>query len=64
MKALKIISALCGVMIAAPIWYYLLYKILEGVNATELMWFLYFIYVPVALFGGVIQQIAAAGGKK
>lgn len=31
------------------IWYYLLHKVLASVNASELMWFLYWVYVPVGL---------------
>jgi len=53
MNAAKTISGILTVFITLPIWYYLFYKILGLVNATELMWFLYWIYLPV----GVLVQI-------
>ena len=58
MKKSKIITLLLGLFITGPIWYYLLYKILQGVNASELMWFLYWVYVPVAIIGGVIAKVS------
>jgi hypothetical protein len=58
MKALLDIVTLLTAVIAAPIWYYLLYKILVAVMASELMWFLYWIYLPVALLGVIVSKIA------
>ncbi len=55
MKSAKTISGILTVFLTMPIWYYLLYKILGSVNATELMWFLYWIYLPVNFF---IQTVA------
>jgi hypothetical protein len=52
-----IISGLITLFVVAPIWYYLFYKILEYCHATELMWFLYWIYVPVAIFASIIEKI-------
>jgi len=52
------IEELLTIFIGAPIWYYLLYRILEAVNASELMWFLYWVYVPVALLCGVLSKVA------
>jgi hypothetical protein len=58
MKAAKVISGLLAFFIVAPIWYWLLYRILVAVAATELMWFLYWIYIPVAIFAGILTRIA------
>lgn len=60
MKPMKLISGLLALLVCAPIWYYLLYQILMAVGATELMWFLYWIYIPVAIFSGILNKIAAA----
>ena len=49
MKKLKLISGLLAVTIQLPIWMYLLYKLLQAVNASELMWFLYWVYLPVGV---------------
>jgi hypothetical protein len=36
-------------LLSLSIWLYLLYSILTIVKATELMWFLYYIYVPTSI---------------
>ena len=56
-KALTVISAVLVTFIVFPIWYYLFYKILIAVNATELMWFLYWIYLPAHLIATLIAKI-------
>lgn len=57
MKKLKIISGLLAVFVTLPIWFYLLHEVLERVNATELMWFLYWAYWPVSIFVVLISKI-------
>jgi len=46
---MKALLAILATFVSLPIWLYLLYQILESVNASELMWFLYWAYVPVTL---------------
>lgn len=50
MSKLKIIVSLIALFIVLPIWYYLIYKVLVLVNATELMWFLFWVYLPFGIF--------------
>lgn len=57
MKTSKIVLTLLWAFIVAPIWYYLLYKILVSVEATELMMFLFWVYVPVAFICAVVSKI-------
>lgn len=57
MKKLEIIGVILSLFLILPIWYYLLYKILEAIVATELMWFLYWIYVPAAIILTIIVKI-------
>jgi hypothetical protein len=57
MTGLKIVSGMLAIFIVMPIWYFLLYRILAAVNATELMWFLFWVYVPVALFVQIMAKI-------
>jgi hypothetical protein len=57
------IIALLGVFITQPIWYYLLYQILMRVEATDLMWFLYWVYVPIGLLIGIIGAIFTTANK-
>jgi hypothetical protein len=43
---MRVIAAILTAGFVMPIWYYLLYQILTRVGATELMWFLFWVYVP------------------
>jgi len=54
MPKMKIISAVIASLIVLPIWFYLLYKILITVNATELMWFLFWIYIPATFLVSIV----------
>lgn len=58
MKTSKIIMAIAYLFVTGPIWFYLLYKILVLVNATELMFFLYWVYLPVSLLMGTIAKLS------
>lgn len=55
---MKATAGILAIFISIPIWFFLLYKILEFVNATDLMWFLYWIYVPVTLTVHIISKLA------
>jgi hypothetical protein len=57
---MKIVAALLTVLVQIPIWFYLVYKILVMVNATELMWFLYWIYVPASMLTSIISNLLRA----
>ena len=63
MPVVKLVMGLLVAFITMPIWYYLLYRVLVAVNATEVMWLLYFIYLPVGLFVSVLQAIVNAHSK-
>jgi hypothetical protein len=60
----KNIAGLVGFLVVAPIWYWLLYQVLVRVNATELMWFLYWVYTPAAIFAGVLAKLTEAKPSK
>ena len=53
---MKKASLFMAIFISLPIWFYLLYKILEAVQATELMWFLYWIYIPSVIIGTILAR--------
>ena len=57
MKAMKAIYGVVSLIIVMPIWYYLLYKLLESTQATQLEWFLFWVYVPVGLLMASLQKI-------
>ncbi len=53
---MRIAIGLVAIFITLPIWFFLLYRILVAVNASELMWFLYWIYVPATMLISGIQK--------
>lgn len=48
--------ALIALFVTQPIWYYLLYQVLVRVEASDLMWFLYWVYVPVQILASMIAK--------
>jgi hypothetical protein len=56
MNKAKLFAVLVSLFVTGPIWYYLFYKILVAVHATELMMFLFWVYVPISLIMGIIIQ--------
>lgn len=45
----QVVRMVLATLVTLPIWMYLLYKILVAIEATELMWFLYWIYLPTTM---------------
>ncbi len=56
-KKLKVFSGLLAIFIVLPIWFYLLYQILDAIQASELTWFLYWIYLPVSMLMTFIYKL-------
>ena len=48
MVGLKILSVVLGTFVLLPLWFLFLYKLLVHVNATETLWFIYWVYMPIA----------------
>ena len=57
MKRTNVIAALLYCITCLPIWFYLLYQILVRINASELMFFLFWIYLPLSLVLFVIIKL-------
>jgi len=57
MNKAKVVATLLAMFISLPIWFYLLYKILEAVQASELMWFLYWVYLPANIFVTLVVKL-------
>ena len=57
-KALKVIIGLLGILVTVPISLYLQYQILKRVDASELMWFLFWVNLPMILLIQIISKIA------
>lgn len=54
---MKWITTIIAIFITLPIWFYLLYKILEMIQATELMWFLFWVYIPFSIVVLVVKSV-------
>lgn len=59
MSKAKVFATLLAMFISLPIWFYLLYKILEAVQASELMWFLYWVYLPTVIFTNLVVKLSS-----
>lgn len=53
-------SNLIAILVVLPIWYWLLYQVLERVNASELMWFLYWVYLPAGVLSATLAKLVSA----
>ena len=54
----KAIAGILALLVTMPIWFFLLYRVLDAVNASELMWFLYWIYVPATILVNSLTKLA------
>jgi hypothetical protein len=64
MKALNLFGCMLGLFVVTPIWYFLLYKVLQFVGATDVMWLAFWIYVPFGLAVSAMMKIAGSAEKK
>ncbi len=58
----KTVMGILGIFIVMPIWFYLQYQVLVRINASELMWFLFWVYIPVSLLVGILSKITETKG--
>ncbi len=64
MKAFKIFGGILGLFVTTPLWYILFYKILVQINATEGMWVLFWIYLPVGILVSILLKISELAAAK
>lgn len=57
MKILGLIWGLVTLFVTLPIQFYLLYSLLKRTDASELMWFLFWIQVPLVILMSIIGKI-------
>lgn len=58
-KGTQLFASLLALLVSFPIWFWLLYQVLVRVQASELMWFLFWVYVPVQMVAGLIVRLTA-----
>lgn len=56
-QGVALVTGLLYILLSGPMWFWILYQILLRVNASELMWFIYWAYVPVSLVVGILGMI-------
>lgn len=61
---MKTAIGLISIFITLPIWFWLIYQILVRVDASELMWFLYWVYVPASLLMHVLMKMVSQEATK
>ncbi len=61
---MKTAIGLISIFITLPIWFWLIYQILVRVDASELMWFLYWVYVPASLLVHVLMKMVSQEATK
>ena len=61
---MKTAIGLISIFITLPIWFWLIYQILVRVDASELMWFLYWVYVPASLLMHVLVKMFSQEATK
>jgi hypothetical protein len=57
MKKLKAIRATMCLLVSLPIWFYLIYSILVAIDASELTWFLFWVYLPASALVSFISNL-------
>jgi hypothetical protein len=62
-KPLMFIGGLISLFITIPIWYFLVYSILQAIHADRLVWFLFWIYLPAGIFAQIIEKVAKWGDE-
>jgi hypothetical protein len=61
-KALKVVGGLLAVFLSLPITFYLWYSVLKRVDASELMWFLFWVNVPAMILIQAIGKLTEKAG--
>ena len=54
---IKIASMIIS-LLYLPVYYYFLYKILEHINASEILWFLFWFLLPFAFAISILSKLA------
>jgi hypothetical protein len=57
MNKSKIVMVLLTIFVTLPSWFYLLYTILKAINASELTWFIFYIYLPSSVFISILAKV-------
>ncbi len=56
-RIVGLLWAIVGLFTYYPLWFFIMFKILKLISATEVLWFAFWIYVPLGFFLGIIRAI-------
>ena len=51
------LTAILGILVSLPIWFFLLYSVLSAIHPDRLVWFLFWIYLPVTLASNMLSKL-------
>jgi hypothetical protein len=63
MKAQKIVAMLLGLFVSLPISIYIRYSLLAAVHADRLLWFLFWVDIPVTFLLQVLFSVIESASK-
>lgn len=57
MNKKTIIAIILAFLIELPIWFFLIFTILSTIQVDRLVWFLFWVYVPVQIITSILAKI-------
>ena len=64
MKLVRSVMYFFCACISLPIWFYLVYTMLSAIHPDRLVWFLFWIYMPVQMMRFLLAGVIAVYDKK
>ena len=61
---MKLFRGLLVLFITTPVWYFLMYSIIKAIHPDRLVWFLFWIYLPLGMVLSILQIVADRSGEK
>ncbi len=60
-QAMGCIMAVLALLVSLPLWYVILFYLLYTTQAPPWIWVAYWVYVPIGLIVGILQQALRLG---
>ena len=51
------LTGILTLLFASPLWFTLVFSILKMVEATDVMWWLYWSYVPIVALANILARV-------
>lgn len=56
--AIKAVTGIMSLFLTLPIWFYIIHSLLAAAHADRLLWFLFWVYVPLTFLVSGLNIIA------